>query len=66
MYRIGDKEIQRVARVVKSGKIFRYGIGGECARFEQRYAERLGVKHCVQTASGTNSLTAAEFKKRSL
>jgi dTDP-4-amino-4,6-dideoxygalactose transaminase len=27
--------------------------------FETRYAKMLGVKHCVQTASGTNSLTAA-------
>ena len=59
MYRIGQKEIDAVARVANSGRIFRYGIGGECDRFERRYAERLGVKHCVQTASGTQSLTAA-------
>lgn len=59
MYRIGQKEIDGVARVVNSGKAFRYGIGGECERFEQRYAKRLGAKYCVQTASGTHSLTAA-------
>jgi dTDP-4-amino-4,6-dideoxygalactose transaminase len=59
MYRIGKEEIEAVARVVESGKVFRYGIGGECDRFEKRYAERLGTKHCIQTASGTNSLTAA-------
>jgi dTDP-4-amino-4,6-dideoxygalactose transaminase len=59
MYKIGQPEIDGVARVVRSGKAFRYGIGDECARFERRYAKMLGVKHCVQTASGTMSLTAA-------
>lgn len=59
MYRIGRPEIDAVARVVDSGKVFRYGIGGECERFERRYAKRLGVKHCVMTASGTQSLAAA-------
>lgn len=59
MYRAGQKEIDRIAAVINSGKLFRYRLGGECARFEQRYAEMLGVKHCVLTSSGTNSLTAA-------
>ena len=59
MYRIGQEEIDGVARVVNSGKSFRYGIGGECDRFEKRYAKRLGSKFCIQTASGSNSLTAA-------
>ncbi len=59
MYRIGKPEIDAVARVVGSGKVFRYGIGGECDRFERRYARSLGVRHCVMTASGTQSLAAA-------
>ena len=59
MYRIGEEELQELRKVIESGQIFRYGIGNQCSRFEERYAERLGVKHCVQTASGTNSLTAA-------
>ncbi len=59
MYRIGQTEIDAVAGVVKSGKAFRYGIGTECNRFEERYAKKLGTKYCVQTASGTNALTAA-------
>ena len=59
MYRIGQEEIDRVAAVVNSGKIFRYGLGGECTRFESRLVKKLGVKHCIQTASGTNSLTVA-------
>ncbi len=59
MYRIGRPEIDAVARVVESGKVFRYGIGGECDRFERRFARRIGVRHCVMTASGTQSLAAA-------
>lgn len=59
MYRIGNEELEAVRRVIESRKIFRYGIGGECTRFEERYADYVGTKHCVMTASGTNSLTAA-------
>ena len=44
-----------------TGNLFRYLAegGAECERFESRYAERLGVRHCLMTASGTNALTAA-------
>jgi dTDP-4-amino-4,6-dideoxygalactose transaminase len=59
LYRIGQEEIDAIARVIESRKLFRYGIGEECSRFEKRYAERLGVAHCLQTASGTSALTAA-------
>ena len=59
MYRVGQKEIDEVAKVIASGKVFRYGIGGQCDRFERRYAKELGVKYVYMTASGTNSLTAA-------
>jgi dTDP-4-amino-4,6-dideoxygalactose transaminase len=59
MYRIGRPEIAAVARVITSGRVFRYGLGGECDRFEKRYARYLGVKHCTMTASGTQSLAAA-------
>jgi dTDP-4-amino-4,6-dideoxygalactose transaminase len=59
MYIVGEEEIEAVAEVIRSGKLFRYGIGQECDRFEQRYAEYLGVEHCALTASGTYGLTAA-------
>lgn len=59
MYRMGKKEVDRVARVLTSGKVFRYRVGHECERFEQRFAEFVGTRYCVQTASGTNALTAA-------
>jgi len=59
MYTVGDEEIEAVTRVIRSGEMFRYHEGGECERFEQRYAEFLGVDHVALTASGTNALTAA-------
>ena len=59
MYRIGQEEIDAVAAVIHSGKMFRYHEGGQCHRFEQRYGKFLGVEHVAMTASGTNALTAA-------
>ncbi len=59
MYEIGQEEIDAVARVVRSGRLFRYHEGGECERFETRWAEHLGVRHARMTASGTTALTAA-------
>jgi len=59
MLRIGEREVKAVGRVVKSGMPFRYRGGSECARFEERYGKFLGVKHVVQTSSGTAALTAA-------
>lgn len=59
MYIVGDEEIAAVSKVIREGKLFRYGIGGECDRFEARYAEYLGVKHFALAASGSNALAAA-------
>ncbi len=59
MYIVGQEEIDAIAEVIRSGKLFRYGVGQECDRFEQRYAGYLDVKHCSLTASGTYGLTAA-------
>ena len=58
MYRVGQKEVDAVARVLLSGELFRYHIGGECERFEKRYAKYVGAKHCRMTSSGTTALTA--------
>ena len=59
MYIVGQEEIDAIAAVIRSGALFRYGIGSECDRFEQRYAEYLGTGHVALTASGTYALTAA-------
>jgi dTDP-4-amino-4,6-dideoxygalactose transaminase len=59
MYIIGQEEIDAVARVVNSKALFRYGVGHECDRFEQRYAAYLGAGHFSLAASGSYALTAA-------
>jgi dTDP-4-amino-4,6-dideoxygalactose transaminase len=59
MYQIGKPEIDAVARVIERGRMFRYFEPSECARFEERYAEYLGVEHVVLCSSGTAALVAA-------
>jgi dTDP-4-amino-4,6-dideoxygalactose transaminase len=59
MYVVGEEEIEAVAEVIRSGRLFRYGVGSECDRFERRYAAWLGVEHCALTASGSYGLAAA-------
>jgi dTDP-4-amino-4,6-dideoxygalactose transaminase len=59
MYIAGQEEIDAIARVIRSQALFRYGIGNECDRFEQRYAKYLDVKHFALSASGSNALAAA-------
>lgn len=59
MYGVGEEEIEALSRVIRSGALFRYGVGNECDRFERRYAEYLGCDHAALTASGSNALTAA-------
>ena len=61
MYLVGEEEAEALARVVKSGALFRYGVGSECDRFEERYAEYLGTKHVALTTSGTFALTASSW-----
>jgi dTDP-4-amino-4,6-dideoxygalactose transaminase len=59
MYIVGQEEIDAIAKVIASGALFRYGVGGECERFEARYAKYLGKKHFALAASGSNALVAA-------
>ncbi|MCB1488148.1 MAG: DegT/DnrJ/EryC1/StrS family aminotransferase [Bauldia sp.] len=60
MYEVGEEEIEALARVIRSGKLFRYGDEErECDRFERRYADYLGVDHTALTVSGTYALSAA-------
>jgi dTDP-4-amino-4,6-dideoxygalactose transaminase len=59
MYVVGQDEIDAVTKVIKSQSLFRYGIGGECERFEARYAKYLGCNHFMLAASGSNALAAA-------
>ncbi|MGE0116404.1 MAG: DegT/DnrJ/EryC1/StrS family aminotransferase [Dongiaceae bacterium] len=59
MYIVGEEEIAAIAKVIRSGRLFRYGADSECDRFEQRYAAHLGVDHFALTVSGTYALSAA-------
>jgi dTDP-4-amino-4,6-dideoxygalactose transaminase len=59
MLKIGQEEADAVARVIQSGKIFRYDKDGECGKFERRYGEFLNVSHVALCSSGTAGLTAA-------
>ena len=59
MYQVGQEEIDALARVIRDGALFRYGVGAECDRFEARYADYLGVKHFALAASGSQALAAA-------
>ena len=59
MYKVGEAEIEALARVIRDGALFRYGVGHECERFEARYADYLGVKHFALAASGSHALAAA-------
>ena len=43
MYLAGEEEIEAIAKVIRSGKLFRYREDSECERFEKRYAKHLGV-----------------------
>lgn len=59
MYTVGEEEIEAIAKAIRSGALFRYGVGGECDRFEERYAAHLDVRHVALTVSGTFALSAA-------
>lgn len=59
MYIVGEEEIEAIARIIRNGSLFRYGIGSECERFERRYAAYLGARHFALAASGSNALAAA-------
>jgi dTDP-4-amino-4,6-dideoxygalactose transaminase len=59
MYIVGEEEIDALAKLIRSGKLFRYGVGAECDRFEARYADYLGVSQFALTVSGTYALSAA-------
>jgi dTDP-4-amino-4,6-dideoxygalactose transaminase len=58
MYMAGEEEIEAIARVIRSGQLFRYRDDSECERFEKRYAKNLGVGEFALAASGTYGLAA--------
>lgn len=59
MYTIGKKEIDAVANVINSRKMFRYAnADSECARFERDFGKYLGVESVALAPSGMEALRA--------
>ncbi len=59
MFELGDPEIEALTRVIRRGQAFRYYEPSECARFETRFGEYLGVPHVLLCSSGTAALVAS-------
>ncbi|UCH35840.1 MAG: DegT/DnrJ/EryC1/StrS family aminotransferase [Armatimonadota bacterium] len=64
MLKIGKQEADAAARVITSGKLFRFLPGkpgelGECAWFEKELAEKTGTKYALLVTSGTGALICA-------
>jgi dTDP-4-amino-4,6-dideoxygalactose transaminase len=65
MYRLGQKEIDEVSKVIKAQKMFRVGDPKtghlqEANRFEKEWAHMIGVKHALLlSGGGTAGLMAA-------
>jgi dTDP-4-amino-4,6-dideoxygalactose transaminase len=61
---IDEREVEAVARVLRSGYLGRYGpdddpaFGAEVLTLEQRIAELVGVHHAVAVNSGTSAIWA--------
>ena len=58
MYYYGQEEIDALEQVIKSGVLFRYHNGSQCAKFEERYANFLGTDYFTLAVSGSYALTA--------
>jgi len=55
---LGQEEIELLTEVIHSGTLFRYG-GTMVEKFEQEYADFVGVSHCLAVTSGTAALHTA-------
>lgn len=61
MYRMGQEEIDAVARVIQAKELFKTSAGPLCEtrHLEEEMRARFGVKHAVTMTSGTGALTSA-------
>ncbi|MBE7026785.1 MAG: DegT/DnrJ/EryC1/StrS family aminotransferase [Ruminococcaceae bacterium] len=61
MYRMGKEEVDAVARVIYSKKLFKVNDGAnqEVANFEKEMREKMCIKHAVLMTSGFGALQAA-------
>jgi 8-amino-3,8-dideoxy-alpha-D-manno-octulosonate transaminase len=62
MYYCDEDELNAIAKVIKSKKLFRYqgpNVPTECFDFEKEFAHYLGTNHSILLSSGTNALITA-------
>ena len=53
-----EDEIEAVTAVLRSGRV-NYWTGEECRKFEEEYAQSIGVKHAIALSNGTVALELA-------
>lgn len=64
MFSYGQAEIDAIAKVINTKKLFRYqgeGIDTECFKFENEFSQYLNIPHSLLLSSGTNALVVALF-----
>ncbi|HBN84122.1 MAG TPA: aminotransferase [Clostridiales bacterium] len=60
MHRIGEEEIEAVARVIRSKNLFRVNTGNkETENFEKEWAQKCGTKYSLCVSGGTGALACA-------
>ena len=60
MYRIGEEEINAVARVIRSGNMFKINDGlQEVKHFEEELREKFGTENAILMTSGKAALISA-------
>ena len=60
MFRMGNEEVEAVARVIASKELFRVNEGlKETERFEEEWAEKIGCDFSILMSSGTGALISA-------
>jgi dTDP-4-amino-4,6-dideoxygalactose transaminase len=60
VYRIGENEIEAIARVIRGGMLFRINdTQKEAEQFEKELADKLGVKYALALSGGTSALIGA-------
>ncbi|MDD3926223.1 MAG: aminotransferase class I/II-fold pyridoxal phosphate-dependent enzyme, partial [bacterium] len=60
MYRIGQEEVEAVARVIAGRTLFRVNNAGqEVDNFEKEWAATIGAEYALCVSSGTGSLICA-------
>lgn len=64
MYDCAEEEIEAIAKIIRSKKLFRYqgnDIETECFKFEKNFAHYLGVHQTILLSSGTNAIVNALY-----